>query len=290
MSTSATREGATAAQRVLVEVNRAHSTRFRLSGRPVGGVHDAWLLDAPDGTRAVLKTSSWSLGHLRRVASVVEELRTRGYPTPRWLLTGAVEGGPTYHVQDFVPGELPVALTVPLARLMVDLLEFTAGFDVWPERDLSADVTEHFASCAEALHRTAPATRRIVEVYERLVEGLGRVELPRGDFVHGDFHRYNVLLDQDRVTGVIDIEACGGGTRVIDYAWLLRDSYLGDDGDPEVRQVIRRAGEAVAGPEVLAFCVSVAALDNLRWRAHNRAQKVPAMLVVLERLAGDLVR
>ncbi len=126
--------------------------------------------------------------------------------------------------------------------------ESTAGLDLWPERDLSAGVMAHFATCAEDLRRTAPATRQIVEPFERLVARLGQLELPRGDFVHGD-----------------------------------------SNGDPEVRRLIRRAGESAAGPEVLAFCASVAALDNVRFRAHHRpAHKVAGMRPGLERLVADL--
>lgn len=288
MSDVDARAGLTAAERVLAEVNRAHSTQFRLSAQTVGGVNETWLLDAPVGDRAVLKAGSWSLDHLRSAASVVEQLRSRGYPTPQWLLTGAIEGGPSYHVQAFVPGELADSLTLPLTRSLLDLLESTAGFDIWPERDLSAQVMTRFMTCAEDLHRTAPATRQIVEHYERVVAGLGRVELPRGDFVHGDFHRYNILLCQGRVNGVIDIEACGSGTRVIDYAWLLRDAHLIDDGDPEIRELIRQTGVAIAGPEALALCTSAAALDQLRFRAHHRPHKVLGMLPPLRRLATAL--
>ncbi len=288
MPSTDTRARTDSARRILTELNRNHGTRFRLSAEAVGGVNDTWLLDASDGGRAVLKTGSWSLDHLRRAAAAVEQLRARGYPTPEWLFTGAIDGGPTYHVQAFVPGKPGGTLNRTEAQLLIELIEGHAGLDVWPDRDWSAYVAADFANCAEELRRTVPAVVPLVERYQRLVTRLGRISLPGGDLVHGDFHSGNVLLNHGRVSAVIDIEACGSGTRVIDFAWLLRDCYVDEDGDPEVRLMIRRAGEAVAGPEALAFCASTTALDSLRWQAQHRPDAISLLLAGLHRLVADL--
>lgn len=284
-------EPTTTVQHVLAEINQAHSARFSLGPRPTGGVNDVWLLYGSDGGRAVLKTNAGALDHLRTTARVVERLRMRGYPTPRWLFTGQTVDGATYHIQEFVPGELAEYPTVMLAKQVIDLVELNAGFDIWPERDLSSPVMTHFAACATDLHRTSPEISDVVDRYERLVAQLGRIELPGGDFVHGDLHWGNVLLHQGLVSGIIDIETCGCGTRAIDYARLLRDTYFPHRmPEPGVRPMIRCAGEAVAGPEVLALCTSVAVLDNLLWRVYRRPQKIPAMIPAFRRLADDLTR
>lgn len=285
------RERTTDAQRVLAEINHTHGTRFSLGLRPSGGVNDVWLLDEPDGGRAVLKTNAGTLDHLHTTACVVEHLRARGYPTPRWLFTGQIDDGTTYHIQEFVPGKLAERPTVTLARQLIELIELNAGFDVWPERDLSTDQIDQFASCVTDLHRASPEISDVVDRYEQLVAQLGRIDLPGGEFVHGDFHWANVLLHRDQVSGVIDIESGGSGTRAIDYGRLLRDTYFPHRiPEPGVRQMIRCAGEAVAGPEVLALCTSAATLDNLRWRVHCRPQRIPAMIPAFLRLADALER
>ena len=280
------------ARTVLDEINRRHSTQFRLGSRPRGGVNETWFLDGPGQERAVLKVDAGSLSHLHATAAVVDKLRARGYPTPRWLFVGQVESGQTYHVQEFVPGELaPIgAPATALGRQLIELVEFNAGFDPWPDRNLSSAVVSHFAACIADLQSAAPELRQVVDRYAHLSEQLGLTELPSGEFAHGDFHFYNILVHEGRVSAVVDVEACGSGTRAIDYGRLLRDTYFGADGNQEVRAMIKSTGEAVAGPEVLAFCTAAAAIDNLHWRVHCRPVKIPAMLPGFERLAIDLAR
>lgn len=290
MSTTDVGERAQAAGRALDEINRRCSTAFRMDARATGGVNDAWLLDAPGGQRAVLKLGSWRTGHLERAAAVVERLRMRGYPTPEWFAVGTLDTGATYHVQEFVKGEPIRALSGAHARLLVELVELHAGVDLWPERDWSAYVASDLEPCAEELHRTVSDARPLVRSFQQLIARLGPVEPPSGDFVHGDLHRGNVLLHNGRVRGVIDIEACGGGTRAADYAWLLRDTYTAPGADPAARRIIRRAGEAVAGLEVLAYFATFTALDTMRWRAHNAPRDLHALFDPLRRLAADLSR
>ncbi|MGH3094751.1 MAG: hypothetical protein ACRDMV_01965, partial [Streptosporangiales bacterium] len=63
---------------------------------------------------------------------------------------------------------------------------------------------------------------------------------------------------------VIDVDACGSGTRAVDYAWLLREAYV-RRAEPEAIATIRGAGEAVAGPGVLAICAAATAFDITRF-------------------------
>jgi hypothetical protein len=59
------------------------------------------------------------------------------------------------------------------------------------------------------------------------------------------------------VTGVIDIEALGSGTRAFDYATLL--DY--DLADATAVELLVAAGTEVAGPAVLAHCFVHVVLD-----------------------------
>jgi aminoglycoside phosphotransferase (APT) family kinase protein len=56
-------------------------------------------------------------------------------------------------------------------------------------------------------------------------------ELPTGDLVHGDLNPDNVLLDGDRISALIDVEAVGRGSRMHDLATLLVYATLWD-GEP----------------------------------------------------------
>lgn len=280
------------AHEVLAEINRDRSTRYLLGPRPRGGVNDTWFLNGPNGDRALLKINAGSLSDLSITASVVDALRTRGYPTPRWRFVGQTASGDTYEVQDFAAGELPPHTghrpSTSMGRQLIDLVESNAGFDPRPDRNVSADVVSQFATDLDGLQQVAPEIGKVVERYAELHDHLGLRELPTGEFVHGDFHFANILSLDDRVTAVVDIEGCGSGTRAVDYGVLLRDTYFGASGNPAVRSMFKSAGEAVAGPEVLAFCAAASAIENLHWRVHERPIKIPRMLPGFEQLAIDL--
>jgi hypothetical protein len=124
--------------------------------------------------------------------------------------------------------------------------------------------------------------------FDRVLACYGPVELPGGDLVHGDYNSCNVLMHDGAISGVIDVEALGSGTRAIDYAWLLREAWVVGAGE-DVARLIRRAGEAVAGAGVLAVCVAATAFDIVRFQAvHDDPANMPGVLDSLHRLAEDL--
>lgn len=280
------------AHEIVAEINRQRSARYRLGPRPRGGVNATWFVDGINDDRALLKINAGSLSELSTTASVVDMLRTRGYPTPPWRFVGQADSGDTYEVQEFASGELPPPTgyrpSTSMGCQLVELVESNAGYDPRPDRDVSAMVVSDFTAKLAGLRQVAPEIRRVVDRYEELHDRLGITELPVGEFVHADLHFANILSLDDRVTAVVDIEGCGSGTRAIDYGILLRDTYFGASGNPTLRSMIRSAGEAVAGPGILAFCAAASAIGNLHWRVHERPVKIPRMLPGFERLAIDL--
>lgn len=258
------RDDTRAAQGVLDEVNLAHGTRLRLLRRFDDGVQSgAWLLRGEDGRRAVLKWSpsrSWA-GQILRAADAVAKVRSAGYPTPEWIAVGTGEGGFGYQVQAFVPGRSPDRVGAEEARLLIGLLETHTGLDPDPRRDWSRFVREQLSGHPDGLRQQAAATgaagREMAAVCTRLLAAHGAVALPTGDLVHGDFRPGNILLDAGRVSGVVDVEAIGSGTRAFDYATLLSAEGL----SPEAVRMLCAAGERAAGPGVLAYCFAQVALD-----------------------------
>jgi aminoglycoside phosphotransferase (APT) family kinase protein len=113
------------------------------------------------------------------------------------------------------------------------------------------------------------------------------VDLPGGDLVHGDFNTSNVLAQHGEISGVIDVDACGSGTRAVDYAWLLRGAYV-EGAEPAMITTIRQAGEAVAGPGVLAICAAATAFDLTRFKYVYDQESLPSILPGLHRLADAL--
>ena len=79
--------------------------------------------------------------------------------------------------------------------------------------------TAHDRVGAEGLKRLLDATRTM---FARLDYDAGRRTV-----VHGDFTPWNLLFEGDRLTGVIDFEACHRGLAVADFAMAWRGAYDG---------------------------------------------------------------
>lgn len=273
-----------------------YDTQFQLDHRFDRGVQSgAWLLTDNAGRQAVLKWSpnrDWA-PQIERAAAAVAKIRAAGYPTPAWLAVGTTTSGFGYQIQDFVPGRSQEQVTVDEARLLIDVLETHAGLDPDPQRCWSQYVTrmtnEREDLCRQ-LAQTGPPGRRLVDACEQLLATHGPVTLPTGDLVHGDFRPSNILFDAGRVSGVIDIEALGSGTRVFDYATLLS----AHDITPEAMDLLCTAGELVAGPPALAYCYAHIALGlavfvhqrNLQRGIKNVSNLVERAEILLNRAHG----
>ena len=285
-----------AAESVLPEINRTHGLRYALRGRCAGGMQGgAWLLADPEGRPAILKLQADKPGSRRprTVLEAVNRMNTAGYPTPRWIAAGVSEAGIRYHVMEVAEGEPSSPLTADTAALLVEVIERHAGLDPDPANDWNVYVDSILGGQfrddnREFLRSFGPPGDDLLVAFDRVLAEHGPVRLPVGDLVHGDLNTCNVLLKAGRVSGVIDIDAFGSGTRVIDYAWLLREGYA-MDAEPEAIRRVRRAGEAVAGPEVLAYCVVATAFDIVRFHVRHAQQRLPGLLKRLHQLADDLV-
>ena len=279
---------------VIAELNNTHRLKLTLHSRCDSGVQSgAWLVVDEQQRPAVLKWSrDGSESDLRKLAVVVERMRGRGYPTPAWLAIGSTSAGSTYHLQEFASGGQSWPLTIAAAHLFIDVLERQAGLDPDPARDRSAEISaavvdESVGGLRYTVRQLGPSGTELIARYDRLLASYGVVDLPRGDMVHGDFNTCNILLDRGAVSAVIDIEELGSGTRVIDYGCLLREAYVAHY-DPEVRVLVRRAGEAVAGPGALAVCVAAAAFFIVGFKRRYQPEVVMDTVEALLRLADDL--
>lgn len=282
------------ARQLALEIDATHELRFEVRGRCDGGLQGgAWLVVDPDGRSAVLKWRHTSgPSEVRQLAEVIRRVREQGYPTPAWLAAGVTRDGVSYHVQEFVPGTASTPLTPAKVELLLGVLERQADLDAAPTHDWSRRVK------AMALGDSPGGPRRVVaslgvrgqallHCYDRLLAGFGPVELPAGDLVHGDFNSCNILLQGGRVSGVIDVEAVGRGTRAFDYASLLREAYVEGYG-ADVALLIRRAGERVAGPGVLAWCAAATAFDIVGFKLRHEPDRIDQILDRLHQLADDL--
>jgi aminoglycoside phosphotransferase (APT) family kinase protein len=282
-------------RRLVDEVNAAHGYRFALRGRADSGLQSgAWMLADPSGRLAVLKQRVDSYVDIELVAAAVARVRAAGYPTPAWLASGRTGAGRSYWVQDHVPGRPATPLTMAKTELLLEVLERQAGLDPLAERDPAGPVTAMALSDEDGgprgvVRAVGPPGTALLAAYDRLLADAGPARLTGTDLVHGDFNTCNVLLGDGGVTGVIDVQDLGTGSRVIDYACLLREACVEGYGDDVVR-LIRRTGEGIAGWAALVLAVAATAFFIVGFKLRHDPAAVPTVLDRLGRLASDLAR
>lgn len=249
--------------RLLAEVNQAHGTSYQLDRPLAGGWQSgAYLLTSQSGP-AVLKWSpdpSWA-EQIGRAARSVARIRSRGYPTPAWLAVRVGSAGYGYQIQELVPGGTRDQLTTSMAASLIEVLELQAGLDPDPDRSWSVHLADWYATrwavTMAAVEGTGPGGRSLVEATNTLLARFDAPSFPTQDLVHGDFRLGNVLFDGEKVSGVVDIEALGSGSRAFDYATLLDHPEASEDA---VRLLVA-AGVRAAGPAALAYCPVHVLLD-----------------------------
>jgi aminoglycoside phosphotransferase (APT) family kinase protein len=279
---------------LIEELNAVHGLRWHVRERCASGMQGgAWLLRDSAGRPAVLKQRpAGSVPDIRRIAAAVARVREAGYPTPAWLASGTTATGSSYWVQDYVPGRPATPLTTSTVPLLVEVLERQAGLDPAPDLDWGSRVTAMALSDATGQPRhkvrgLGRAGRALLASFDRLLAEAGPVSLPGQDMVHGDFNSCNILLRDGGVAGLIDVQDLGSGSRVVDYACLLREAYVEDYGE-SVTHPIRRSGEAVAGWAALVICVAAAAFFIVEFKLRHEPAALPRVLSRLHRLADDL--
>ena len=261
----------------LEEVNDTLQGTYQLVRPLQGGFQSgAWLIRDDAGRHAVLKWTPdrrWA-EQIQRASRAVAVVRRRGYPTPAWLAAGVTASGSGYQVQEYVPGRPREYLTEGTARRAVDLLELQSDLDPDPGRSWSEYLNTRFrdgwASTISEVSGIGVAGPELAGHAARLLSRYDLPVFPEADLVHGDFRLGNILFDGEIVSGVIDIEALGSGTRVFDYATLL-DHDLADETAVEF---LVAAGSEVAGPAVLAYCLVHVVLDLALFMHRSRLPAV----------------
>jgi hypothetical protein len=182
-------------------------------------------------------------------------LADRGYPVPGIRWHGMLDGHWSLVVQTELPG-LPLRTLEPavldqllaLIELQADPRVESGGWDVswW----LGVVLFEGWEHWWEGTESAAPDTSRRLRAF---LEPAWGHRLPVIDLVHGDLNLSNVLAADDAITGVVDWDALGEGSRTVDLAGLLfdwhrlrlaRETKVAPDGhDRIVGRILDLAGD-----------------------------------------------
>jgi aminoglycoside phosphotransferase len=187
-------------------------------------VRRTWLVEGETG-HLIVKVTTNRLGLERadRAAEMLATLRGRGVPTPELLWWGPLDKQWGVFIQSQLPGEPLEALDQPLLENLITLLEQQANVDVRPDDwNLSwwvaAVVFDGWEDWWQDSERAAPQLTRRLQAFLEPARG---TSLPASDIVHGHLGLRNVLARDGVITGIVDWDHVGVGTRALDYTGLL---------------------------------------------------------------------
>jgi Phosphotransferase enzyme family len=223
---------------LLDQINAQCGTSFRLLGRYPVGENGAFRLMDRTGGRFVPKWTARKehLPLIHAAATVTDQLRPLGYPTPRYVHYGSLADG-TFGVQQALPGRPMLIANAETVNQLVafnDLHVDRGGWlaDAFPARPTWAEevvravtdgYAEHDYCVLESLTTYSVTTAELLEVLQTFVTHCADLVAASKaqDIVHFDFSTANVLLAGGRVVGVVDWEGVRAGDRLFDLATLL---------------------------------------------------------------------
>jgi hypothetical protein len=220
--------------------------------------------DGDDG-RADEK-AQWCAAHL-------PALGARGYPVPAILWHGMISAQWQVTVQNRLPGRPVTVRDGPVLEEALRLVELQAGAQIADERRdftsyiasvLFDDWDEVWADAPRASAAAGPLCARL----RRWLEPVWGLRLPPADYAHNDLNLSNILTDGARITGVVDWDEFGLGSRALDLIVLAVDcERFGDHAMAD--RLLARAAQ-VAGGDGLRCLLSYRAIGSLAWFTNER--------------------
>jgi aminoglycoside phosphotransferase (APT) family kinase protein len=113
-----------------------------------------------------------------------------------------------------------------------------------------------------------PAAGPLCERLRRWLHPVWGLRLPPTDYTHNDLHPFNILTDGTRITGVVDWDEFGLGSRALDLIALAVD-FERFGGQATADRLLTRAAQ-VAGGDGLRCLISYRAIAWLAFSAHER--------------------
>jgi len=225
----------------------------------------AIVVKARCGDRASEKTQ-WCASHLPALGG-------RGYPVPTILWHGMVSAQWHVTVQNRLPGRPLSALDGPVLDAALRLVELQAGAGIAAgDRDFTSyvanvlfdDWDDEWADAPKASAAAGTLCARL----RRWLQPVWGLRLPPADYANNDLNLSNILTDGALITGVVDWDEFGLGSRALDLVALAVDCERGG-GHAAADRLLARAAQ-VAGGDGLRCLVSYRAIASLAHSARER--------------------
>jgi hypothetical protein len=228
-------------------------------------------------------------------AARLPALGARGYPVPTILWHGTITGEWHVTVQNRLPGHPLSALDGPMLEAALLLIELQADagipaghrdFTAYVANVLFDDWDDVWADAPRASDAAGPLCARL----RRWLQPVWGLRLPPTDYANNDLNLSNILTDGERITGVVDWDEFGLGSRALDLVALALDCERGRDHAAADRLLTRAA--QIAADDGLRCLVSYRAIAGLAHLTHERQaygnslgdEVCGATLAVLDRL------
>jgi hypothetical protein len=223
------------ASEAISAINQRLGTSYKIVGRYGQGESGAisQIADAVSkvideaGNRYVLKIGKLLDFNPKRVAESTQIMRRLGYPAPEYVAHGAIPQSGVYTLQREMRGE-PIGQRVSLALLpqLLALNDLQRG-----QGESNNDHIDHLIDSVmvgypnfcniHTLRTYSVESATMLDSLQRIVTASAHECPQRNDIVHFDFHTNNVLMEHERVTGVIDWEGSRSGDCAFDLATML---------------------------------------------------------------------
>jgi Phosphotransferase enzyme family len=215
----------------------------------------------------------------RWCAAQLPALGARGYPVPTILWHGMISAQWQVTVQNRLPGRPLAALHGPMIEAALRLVELQADAAIPAgDRDFAGYVANVLFDDWDEVWNDAPracaAAGPLCERLRRWLQPVWGLRLPPADYAHNDLNGSNILTDGTRITGVVDWDEFGLGSRALDLVVLAFDCERSGEHAAADRLLARAAH--VAGEGGLRCLVSyraIAALAHLtfEWRSYGKS-------------------
>jgi hypothetical protein len=263
------------AAEVIAHINQRFDASYQIVGRYAAGESGSASQVVDEASRRyVLKFGAAKEFHPDDAARRTRLLRSLGYPAPEYVVVGSFEKI-LFSLQRVMPGE-PLGFRVQPALLpqLLHLNDLQSGRGEdqsdEPARIIRGVMEGYVDFCIIDTFRAYSAdTAALHEELQRVVTDNASDCPKRNDIVHFDFHTNNILIDGDRVTGVIDWEGSESGDCAFDLATLLFYTW-------QFRDFRERLWKALIGrttPGAVAVYLAHMMVRQLDWSMRHHARE-----------------
>ena len=205
---------------------------------------------------------------------ITDQLRSLGYPAPKYLQSGRLYKKGLYWIQKELPGEpLRKNPTVAQVKKLLSFLKLQRNQAVSGKQNLSEFVKSvvfggKFGK-AEKLRNYSSETRKLLDRAMKLAEGAECLPLSNKDIVHGDFSYHQAMVENDRIVGIIDWQEAGCGDWLIDLTGLIYSLHDRPKLSAPVIKVLKNQD-----PRKIRLYTAYTVLEMVSWPVYRHGKEV----------------